>query len=145
MLGAYIKKHQRALDLIYKYRPDPRVAIRDVLTRLIKDTEGLRYSGTNGSRFIFFYPQDWNVPALNANADDSHGFFRFVFRNEPDTLTLLLESSPADENTRQRLYEMALRHNSVFNNPTHPDSSQWSKLHRLAFLTPEHYAGGHHS
>jgi hypothetical protein len=60
-------------------------------------------------------------------------FIDVLLTNEDHKLAVIIEN---------KIYEMALRNESVFNNPTHPDSSQWPKLYRLAFLTAESIENG---
>lgn len=40
------QRHQKALDLLYEHRPDPQRETRDLLGRLISDTDGLVGKGT---------------------------------------------------------------------------------------------------
>ncbi len=134
-------RHQRALDLIYKYRPDLRIATRDVLIPLIENTEGLIYKGKHKNDLLFFRPQEWDdVPVFNAG-DAIYGFFRFVFHNQPDRLFLILQTSPGDEVVRRRLFEMGQKDESLFNNLVAPDTSEYPNLYRRTFLTPEFYKG----
>jgi hypothetical protein len=86
------QKHKRALDLIYEHRPDPQGATRDLLVDLIRNTAGLTYKGRFRNTYMYFYPKEWDVPALHIG-NDSHGFLRFVFHNYSDELVLFLETS----------------------------------------------------
>ncbi len=130
------RKHKTALDLIYEHRPDPQGETRDLLAHLIQDTDGLIYKGRHRSLYIYFCPQEWEVPALSAG-NDSHGFFRFVFHNHPDELSLFLESSTGEEETRRRLFEMGQKDESLFNHLGDPATDNYPKLYRRTFLTPE--------
>ena len=132
------RKHQRAIDLIYEHRPDPQGETRDLLIHLIQNEDRLAYKGRYRSRYVFFLPLEWDVPVLNPG-NDSHGFFRFVFHNNSDELALFLESSPGDEEVRQRLFEMGQKDESLFDDLEDPATGNYPKLYRKTFLTPEFY------
>lgn len=131
------QKHKRALDLIYEHRPDHQAADREVLINLVNDAKGLIPTGKSKS-YVWFHPQRWEVPALQAN-DDSNGFFRFVFHNNPDKLHLFLETSPGNERTRRMLFEMGRKDEKLFNHLVDPDTNRHPKFYRRTFLTPQHY------
>lgn len=130
-------KHKRALDLIYEHRPDPQGANRTILTNLVKNTKGLVLTGTS-KWYVWFHPQEWEVPALRAN-DNRNGFLRFVFHNNPNRLDLLLETSPGHQGTRRRLFEMGQKDEKLFNALVDPGTNDYPKLYRRIFLTPEQY------
>jgi hypothetical protein len=131
------QKHRQALDLIYEHRPDYQMANRDILTNLVKNAEGLILTGKS-RWYVWFHPQGWEVPALQAN-NDSNGFLRFVFHNNLDRLDLFLETSPGDERTRRKLFEMGQKDEKLFNHLVDPDTDRWPKLYHRTFLTPQHY------
>lgn len=131
------QKHKRALDLIYEHRPDRQAANRDILTRLVKNTEVLLLTGKS-RRYVWFHPHSWEVPALQVN-DDRLGFFRFVFQNNPDRLDLYLETSPGDERTRRRLFEMGQKDEELFNHLADPNTGRYPSLYRRTFLAPQRY------
>lgn len=132
------QKHQRAIDLIYEHRPDPQGEVRDLLAYLIHNEDRLAYKARYRNRYIFFFPTEWDVSVLNPG-NYSHGFFRFVFHNNSDGLVLFLESSPGDEEVRQRLFEMGQKDESLFGHLEDPATGSYPKLYRRTFLTPEFY------
>jgi hypothetical protein len=133
------RKHQRAFDLVYKYRPEPPPTVRRLLAQLINNTDELVFLGNYTNLYIYFHPQAWGeAPALNIGKDRHH-FFRFVFHNYPDQLVLFLETSLGEEATRRRLYEMGQKDKSLFSDLEDPDTEDYPKLYKRIFLTPEHY------
>jgi hypothetical protein len=133
------RKHQRAFDLVYKYRPEPPPTVRRLLARLINNTDGLVFLGNYTNLYVYFHPQAWGeAPTLNTGKDRHH-FFRFVFHNYPDELVLYLETSLGEAATRQRLYEMGQKDTSLFSDLEDPDTEDYPKLYKRIFLTPEHY------
>jgi len=110
--------------------------MRDLLIGLISRSAGLDFAGRHRNMYVYFVPHEWKVSTLESG-NDSHRFFRFVFHIHSNQLTLYLETSPGDEKTRQRLYEMGRKDESLFNRLEHPDTSAYPKLYSRVFLTPE--------
>ncbi len=141
------EKHRRAINLIYQHRPDPGQGHREDRDRLRKDAKKLLErliddepqltNKRSGGNYISFYPEEWNVSSLNNNSSDVFGFLRFVFHNHLDRITLFLEASLGDRETRQKLYEMCLKHESLFENPQNPEDNKYPKFYSRTFLTPE--------
>ncbi len=91
-------------------------------------------------KYILFRPKEWEgVAALNAGSRDSVGFFRFVFRNNPNELDLFLESAHGDEVIRGRLFEMGQKNRSLFKHPEDLATKSHPTLYQRAFLTPDFY------
>ncbi len=131
------RKHKRALDLIYRHRPDPKAETRALLVELIEGTESLVHKGGYKSDYIAFRPKGWEeIPALNAGGSSS-GFLRFVFHNhKPGRLDLFLETSPGDEEVRRRLFQAGWKEGSPFNDVRDPATTDHPKLYRRTFLIP---------
>ena len=133
------QKHKRAFDLIIEHRPDPRVDIQNLLTRLINDTDGLVHKGQAGKRYVAFRPSEWETPAALNAGEDKLGFIRFLFVSDPDSLTLYLQVTPGDEEVRRRLYEMGHKDESLFNDLVDPETNNYPNLYHRTFLGPEFY------
>ena len=133
------QKHKRAIDLIIEHRPDPRVDIQNLLTRLVNDTDGLVLKGTPGKRYVAFRPSEWEPPAaLNAGKDEL-GFIRFLFVSDPDRLTLYLQVTPGDQGVRRKLYETGHKDELLFNDLIDPETNDYPNLYHRIFLGPGFY------
>lgn len=130
------REHQRALDLLYKHRPDPQKETRDLLISLINEKRELSYKGNYTNAHIFFRPREWKGSGVDIG-NSRHGFLRFEFNNQPNELTLFLAAIVGDEAKRQKLYEMALKYESLFEDPIDPETQEWMKLYGRTFLTPQ--------
>ncbi len=128
------RKHKRAFDLIFEHRPDHQMSNRDILFNLVSNEESLVLTGKSKG-FVWFHPREWEVPGLQGNTD-RNGFLRFVFHNRPDGIDLFLETSPGDEATRRKLFEMGQKNEMLFNYLVDPDTDRWPKLYRRTLLTP---------
>jgi len=102
------RKHQRALDLIYEYRPDQQAAIREILVTLIQSEEAL-VKDYCVKTYIRFYPKDWDTPVLlqGEGWTSSGQILLFEFGNFPNRLRLSLIIGPGLLELRQRLFAMA--------------------------------------
>lgn len=96
---AIYKQHKVALDLIYEHRPDQQVQVSELLETLIRQTSGLAIGGaTRNNRYIGFGFTD--LPSWLPGP-------YFVSCSLPASLTLVMETGPADETVRRNLYQMA--------------------------------------
>lgn len=108
------REHQRALDLIYQYRPDPEAQIHHVLERLVRGSPHLIFDSrtTNVVRFL---PKEWDVTALKVADRWSKSkrillveFWSSKFWGSPDYLRLTLTLGPSsNEDVRRGLFEVA--------------------------------------
>lgn len=112
------RKHQRALDLIYEYRPDQQEAIREILEKLI-DAESRLVLDHSSKSFIRFGVKKWDVPLLM----EGEGWTRsgrmllFEFANSASRLVLKFVVGPGPVETRQNLFDLAVE-NKPFLKPS---------------------------
>jgi hypothetical protein len=105
------RKHQRALDLIYEYRPDQQVALQELLVKLIQSEERCVPCYTTKS-YIRFIPKEWDLPVLNQGEGwtPSGKMLMFEFGNFPNRLRLALVIGPGPLEVRQMLMDMSSKH-----------------------------------
>jgi hypothetical protein len=133
------RKHQRALDLIYEYRPDQQEAIREILENLVREEDGLDLDHTSKS-YIRFVPKEWDVAVLTEGKGwtRSRRMLLFEFQNHPDRLALYLVIGPGPLNTRQKLLDMAKE-----NRPLKPAfralGKSFNTIYKFSFLTAKSY------
>lgn len=101
-------KHQRALDLIFEYKPDLQVQIRQHLENLIDEHQRLLKDHCSKA-YIRFLPKEWNVPNLTMGQGwvASNRMLLFEFYNGPEKLVMRLVIGPGEQQVRERLYNMA--------------------------------------
>ncbi len=137
------QKHQRALDLIYEYRPDWQGIIRDVLERLITNTPGL-VMDTSQKQYIRFAPVEWDVPTLLAGSGwtTSGRILLFVFYNFPDSLTLNLLIGPGPEEILTGLFALVDAKQPPFKPSKKPSKKVgkiWYQIYSQLFLQKASY------
>jgi hypothetical protein len=137
------RKHRRALDMIYEYRPDQQAAIRETLEKLIQGSGGLTLDHSSKS-YVLFAPTQWdNSPELKSGKGwtQSGRILLFEFVNVPDRLQLRLYIGPGPDAIRQSLFEMAKMHPSP--SPFHLGSKslglKWNSIYSRTFLTSKDY------
>ncbi|BCL83535.1 PD-(D/E)XK nuclease family protein [Ktedonobacteria bacterium brp13] len=134
------QKHQRALDLIYEHRPDRQTTVQMILEKLIQETPDMVLDAHLKGN-IRFVVQEWDVPILLEGKDwtASHRILLFEFRNEVDSLKLILYIGPGPQETRQKLLDMALQKMPPFK-PVHKTLRiKWNSIYQQPFLTAKSY------
>ena len=101
------RKHQRALDLIYEYRPDLQAAVREILESLVQSQPTLTLDHCSKS-YIRFAPKTWDTPVLlqGEGWTRSNRILLFEFGNFPERLRLSLIIGPGPIELRQKLMNM---------------------------------------
>jgi hypothetical protein len=136
------RKHQRALDMIYEYRPDLQEEIRQVLVDLVEKESGLTLAYSTKTH-IRFFPSEWDISKLKADETWVHGgqLFLFYFKNEQERLRLKLAVGPGKPEISRRLFEMARQNEkstplqTFFKKPNRKQNT----IYIRPFLDPEHY------
>lgn len=114
------RRHKRALDLVYKHRPDAQAQIRSVLEALIRDDPNFKRDSRAFGNFILrFAVTKWDTPALlAANGWTGSGrILLFEFWNHPDRLDLKLILGPGADEVRRKLLDMVRNNGHVFDFP----------------------------
>lgn len=135
------QKHQRALDLIYEYRPDRQSEIREVLERLITNTPGL-VSDESVKQYIRFAPEEWDVPTLRAGSGwtSSGRILLFVFNNVPDSLKLTLFIGPGPQDILTGLLALVDAKQPPFE-PRKKSGKLWYQIYSRTVLQKASYEG----
>jgi hypothetical protein len=133
------RKHQRALDMIFEYRPDRQAAIRDLLEELIRPEPTLNIDHCSKS-YLHFVPKEWDVPVLLGGQGwtRSKRILMFEFVNASDRLDLYLVIGPGPVETRQKLLELA-RKNRPLNAYRSTLGKSFNTIFKHSFLTAKSY------
>lgn len=128
------RKHQKALDFIFEYKPDLQVQIRQHLEELIENNSDLIKDQCTKA-YIRFLAKDWDVPNLKKGYGwvKSNRMLLFQFYNGPETLALSLYIGPGEQQIREKLYDMACNEN-FFNVPGEL-TPKWKTIYSRKFLT----------
>lgn len=134
------RKHQRALDLIYEYRPDRQADVRELLERVVRETPGLLLDHCSKS-YVRFAPAEWDVPALKSGGGwtSSGRILLFEFNNSPDSLKLRLYIGPGPVEVRQKLFDMARANQPLFRLTSQSLYQKWNSVYDRSFLRPKDF------
>ena len=133
-------KHQRALDLIFEYRPDRQSEISGILERLIRDDPALKLDDCSKST-VRFAPASWTSPHLKKGTGftKSGRIMLFQFSNGSDSLRLILLLGPGDQTVRSRIFDAAVDMRSAFIGRSKKLYPQWTTIYKRDFLRREDY------
>ncbi len=134
------RKHQRALDLIYEYRPDQQAAIKDYLCELINSNSQMELDHSSKT-YIYFIPKNWDYSALRKGQGwtRSGRMLLFQFTNLQDSLKLALVLGPGPDEIRQKLFEVICQHEPPFKRSFKAMGRMWSTVYNRNFLTKNNY------
>ena len=108
-------KHQRALDLIFEYRPDLESQISEYLEdtiskfNLVFDSRGKKYSHFTTKLL------DNKIKKLGEGWTKSGRIFVYQFEIYDDKIKLRLSIGPGDKDYREKLYQFCLEKPELFN------------------------------
>lgn len=134
------QKHQRALDAIYEYRPDPQAAIRDILETIINDTDSLVLDRCTKSE-VNFAIREIDTPFLAIASDwtSSNRILLFAFANTPTSLQLKLIIGPGPSEIRQRLFDLASEFQPPFKQTQKKLRTKWNTIYTKSILSIQSY------
>lgn len=143
------EKHQHALDLLLRYRPDRRndthQFLRNLADTLIQETPGLMIdqSKPDKKQWVSFLPTSW-LPLLADSQGDSWSpngkMLFFVFHNfdAVKSFRIELEVRPGPHHERERLFAIARSdQESVLQIPRSGINTKWVRFYTRTFLTQE--------
>lgn len=129
------RKHQKALDLIFEYKPDLQVQTRQYLEELIdKNPDLIKDHCSKAS--IKFLPKDWDVLSLRKGEGwvASNRMLLFEFYNGPEKIALRLYIGPGDKEIREKLYSVASANRKIFK-ASGKLNPKWKSIYTHKFLT----------
>jgi len=128
------KKHKKALDLIFKYKPDVYSDIRDVLEEIIDANDSLEkdYCSKSYIRFISknldFFPRE------GEGYTKSKRILLFEIVNYDKSVDLILMIGPGDSSIRQSIYDH-VKKNTLFNKAATRLTNMWTRIYKIRLST----------
>jgi hypothetical protein len=138
------QNHQRALDLIYEYRPDRQLELKEKLENMLKENAliNLDYSSKTYVRFAM---REWDdVPELlqGQGWTPSNRILLFEFVNGVDSLRLKLTVGPGNDYVRERIVKLAKSMQPPFKLSNKPFGRLYATVWAETYLTKGHYEEG---
>ncbi|MFT3894838.1 MAG: hypothetical protein QM730_24675 [Anaerolineales bacterium] len=134
------RKHRRAIDLIYEYRPDQQLAIRELLEKLITNEPALILDHCSKS-YIRFWLKDLDADILRQGEGwtNTGRMMLFQFNNFEDRLWLYLTIGPGPVETRQKLHDFSHRHKPILKPANRVLNKKWNTIYDREILSPKTY------
>lgn len=134
------KRHKKALDLIFEYKPDKLLEIHDCLMDLIQKDPDLILEDSSKS-FIRFIPKNLDfIPKEGSGwTPKIKRILLFELNNNPNSVDLYLIIGPGPQKIRKKLYDIARKNLSLFNKSNRPLSKQWFTLYKKSMLKSKEY------
>lgn len=124
------KKHKKALDLIFKHKPDVYSDIKDMLEEIIDTDENLEKDHCSKS-YIRFIPKTLDFFPKNGEGwTPSKRILLFEIVNYNKEVNLVLLIGPGDSAIRESIYELA-KTNTVFNKTSAKLAKKWASIYKI--------------
>jgi len=136
------RKHKKALDMIFDYRPDLQGSIWELLETMIKEQDELVLDHSSKS-YIRFGVKEWDTTILlqGEGWTRSGRILLFEFQNFSDKLSLYLTIGPGPIDTRNKLFELAKEHKPPFKIAFRTLGKYWSTIDKYPILEASSYEG----
>lgn len=112
-------RHQRALDLIFEYRPSYQDEVLNIIESLVLEDGGLVLDKRT-SNWLAFAPVEWddmiarNASPVQGNWSLEGRVLLFWIERVPARIRVILEILPGSAEVRERIYAMAQGHQPPF-------------------------------
>ncbi len=128
------RRHQRALDLLFEYRPDLQAEIADYLVDLVQRTKGVLLSRAT-KKYIEFLPSEWNsIPSLLTAHTKSGHLLYFSFINYAQ-LRLWLYIGPGPAVVRDALFAFKENNKPLFKGARSTQAPKYTCLYTMPVLS----------
>ncbi len=137
---AIYKKHQKAIDLIFQYKPDLSLEVSEFLQDLIKKDKRFIFIG-GGKSVVQFITQPIKkvINDISKFSRNSDKILYFEFRNSINRLSLYLQISRGEQKYRQQLYEFFKENKELFKMFSKNLSPVYHSVYQKKFLNPGDY------
>ena len=124
------KKHKKALDLIFKHKPDIYSDIKDILEDIIDANDTLVKDHCSKS-YIRFIPKTLDFfPKQGEGWTKSKRILLFEIVNYDKAVDLVLLIGPGESLIRQSIYDLA-KTNTVFNKTSAKLTKKWASIYKV--------------
>jgi hypothetical protein len=132
------KRHKKALDLIFEYKPDKLLEIYDCLVGIIQKDSDLILDDSSKS-YIRFVPKNLDFIPKKGEWTKSKRILLFELNNNPNGVDLNLIIGPGPQEIREKLYAIAKGNLSLFNKSKRKLTKVWFTLYKKSILKSKEY------
>ncbi len=133
------KKHKKALDLIFEYKPDLLMEINECLTEIIKNDSDLILDFSSKSYIRFITKKLDFIPRKGEGWTKSERILLFEFKNNLNGIALYLIIGPGPKEIRENLYEIAKKSPKLFNVANRKFTTQWYSIYKKPIIKANNY------
>jgi len=133
------KKHKRALDLIFEYRPDKLSDIQKVLADIIENESDLILDNQTKTMIRFTSNNLDFIPRKAKGWTPSKRILLFEFKNNVNGVNLYLIIGRGDNDVRIKLYDIAQQDLELLKLAKYPLYPQWHTIYKKGMLSKKEY------
>ncbi len=133
------KKHKKALDLIFEYKPDLLMGINECLTEIIKNDPDLILDFSSKSYIRFITKKLDFIPRRGEGWTKSERILLFEFKNNLNGVALYLIIGPGSKEIREKLCKIAKNKLKLFNVAKRKFTGQWFSIYKKTIVKANNY------
>ncbi|MCM3584998.1 PD-(D/E)XK nuclease family protein [Mesobacillus maritimus] len=128
-------KHQKALDLIFEYKPDLDLEISKYIEDLIESNRKFSLD-TSSKTYVRFISKniDELIPRQGQGWTKTKRILLWEFQNRNDKLSLKLIIGPGEQEIREKLYKISEKHPSLFKSRMSTLSGLYTQIYSTEIL-----------
>jgi len=133
------KKHKKAIDLIFEYKPDRQLEIYNYLVDMIEKDNDLILDDSSKS-YIRFIPRDLDfIPKKGEGWDKLKRILLFQINNIETGINLILVIGPGEQSIREKLYNIARKDLTLFKGSKRKLTKMWLTIYKRKILESSKY------
>jgi len=134
------KRHKKALDLIFEYKPDKQGEIRECLVNIIEKDVDLILDESYSKRCVRFIAKSLDFIPKEGSVLPSKRILTFAIYNDPaKDLRLYLEMNLGPKELREKLYEIGKSNTNLFNMAKRPLFKTWFSFYKKTMLSAKEW------
>ncbi len=133
------KRHRKALDLVFEYRPDKQREIYECLVDIIEKDPELILDESSSKSYIRFISEDLDFVPKEGVGSKSGRMLLLDTYNGAQGVIIYLSIHPGPQEIRQKLYEIAREDLSLFNLAKNKLTGQFTSVYKKAILRSRDY------
>ncbi|MFC2067207.1 PD-(D/E)XK nuclease family protein [Chloroflexota bacterium] len=139
--GEIYRKHSKALDLIFKQRPDIELQISEYIQDKIKETPSITLDSA-GKTLIRFTTDilDKRIDRVGEGWSRTKRIFLYEFSNYNNDLSLRLIIGPGPQEYREQLFNVCRKAPNIFNLVERKRGIKWNTVYQKKFLERKDFA-----
>jgi hypothetical protein len=130
------QRHQKALDILFQYRPDSYMTIKEVLVEIVKEKPiELIYDHASKTSIKFLPVALDFIPKLGEGWTASKRIVLFELQNYEQGVFLVLYVGPGDNQLRRTLYDACTVKN--FRGASGKFNTKWNMIYKIELAKPK--------